>query len=199
MSDEPAFPVARSSRPSPLKSPATISNGADPAARPLELITPLPVVGLLIGGLKRPVAVAQEHGDIVGVGVGDGQIEMAVAEVTRHDRCRVWADGQRRHRLGLERAVAVALEDVDHASTRVGHGQVEIAVAEVARHDRCRTAEAGKLDGLRRRETPPALIGQDGDIRRVDVGDGQEVAVLAERCPWRSRRGLTRPGSGSTE
>ena len=51
-----------------------------------------PVVGLY-GGLERPVAVAQEHRDIVGVGVGDGQVEMAVAEVARHDREGIRPDG----------------------------------------------------------------------------------------------------------
>ena len=45
-------------------------------------------------GLKRPVAVAQEHRDIVGVGVGDGQVEMAVAEVARHDRGGIRPDRQ---------------------------------------------------------------------------------------------------------
>jgi hypothetical protein len=36
-------------------------------------------------GLKRAIAVAQEQGDIAGVWVGDGQVEMAVAEVARDD------------------------------------------------------------------------------------------------------------------
>ena len=67
--------VARSSRPSPLKSPATRASVPTPLSRP----------GLsrrhrrVDCGLERAVAVAQEHRDIVGVGVGDGQVEMAVA------------------------------------------------------------------------------------------------------------------------
>ena len=91
MSLEPTFPVARSRRPSPLKSPATRSIGAVPRARRGVVA---PVVVWCDRGLKRPVAVAQEHRDIVGVGVGDGQVDMAIAEVARHDRER----GSRRRR-----------------------------------------------------------------------------------------------------
>ena len=92
------------------------------------------------GGLKRPVAVAQEHRDIVGVGVGDGQVEMAVAEVARHDRGGVRPDGERRHRLGWNVPSPLPFRISTTLVARVGHGQVEVTGAEVARHDRCRSA-----------------------------------------------------------
>ena len=84
-----------------------------PRRTPLALITPLAVV-LCDCGLERPVAVAQEHRDIVGVGVGDGQVELAVA-VSRPPRSRTGfaPTGDRRQRLSPERAVAVALQDVN--------------------------------------------------------------------------------------
>ena len=93
-------------------------------------------------GLKRPVAVAQEHRDIVGVGVGDGQVEMAVAVKSPATIDEGFAptridDGR------AKRAVAVALQDINHAVARVGHGQVEVAGAEVARHDGCRRGPPG--------------------------------------------------------
>ena len=70
--------TARSSWPSPLKSPATMAVGSDPDR---------------VGdrGLEGAVAVAQQDRHVVaGVVVGDGQVEVAVAgEVAGHDRVRV--------------------------------------------------------------------------------------------------------------
>ena len=113
--------------------------------------------------LEGPVAVTHEHRDRVGVEVGDSQIEMAVAEVTRHDRVGVWADGKLRHRHRLKRAIAIALQNVDRAKTRCGHSQVDFAVAEIAGNDRGRIA-VGEFDGLRGGEAAPVLVGQDRDV-----------------------------------
>ena len=103
MSEEPRFAVARSSRPSPLKSPATIAAGADPAAVPVGARDDAGGCRGIDGGLERTVAVAHEHRNIVGVQVSDGQVDMAVAEITGHDRHGVHADWERF--AGLERAV----------------------------------------------------------------------------------------------
>ena len=130
-------------------------------------------------GLKRPVAVAQEHRDIVGVGVGDGQIEMAVAEVARHDRVGVRPDGERRHRLGLERAVAVALQMSTALVLASVTARSRLPVPKSPATMRCRSA-AREARWFAWPRNSPALIGQDGDVAGVDVGDGQEVAVLAE-------------------
>ena len=73
--------TARSSWPSPVKSPATMATGIDPDR---------------VGdrGLERAVAVAQQHRDVVRTEQsGDGQVEPAVAgEVARHDG--VWVDSR---------------------------------------------------------------------------------------------------------
>ena len=96
------FATARSSWPSPLKSPATMADGIRPHR---------------VGdrGLERAVAVAQQHRHVVAVaGVGDGQVEVAVAvEVARHDG--VWDRPHRVGDLGLEGAVAVAQQHRDGA------------------------------------------------------------------------------------
>ena len=124
----PSFQLAtaRSSRPSPLKSPATIGVWARPDR-----------VGDL--GLERPVAVAEQHRDRVGAYVGDGEVEPAVAiEVTRDDRAG--RDPTASVTVGLERAVAVAQQHRHGAGVdvraRVFDGEIEAAVAlEVACHD----------------------------------------------------------------
>ena len=77
-------------------------------------------------GLKRAVAVAQQHRYRAVCCVGDGQVEPAVAaEVARHDRPGITPDGV--GDLGLERAVAVAQQHRHRigAVAAVGDGQVE--------------------------------------------------------------------------
>ena len=170
-------------------------SGPYPAATPLALMHAAGRRRTVDRGLERPVAVAQEHRDVVGVGVGDGQIEMAVAEVARHDRVGIRPDGKRRHRLGANvpsplpcrMSTALVLESVT-ARSRLPLPKSP-ATIDVG-------ALPGSGDGLRGGEVSPALIGEDGDVAGVDVGDGQEVAVLAEVRPWRSRRGLNPTGIG---
>ena len=113
-------------------------------------------------GLERAVAVAQQHRDIVGVGVGDSQVEMTVAEVARHDRG--WVLPPTAIDLATETCRRRCLAGYQRACVRVGHGQVEVTGAEVAGHDGRRSGACGELDGLQGGEIAPALIGQDGDV-----------------------------------
>ena len=68
-----ALVTARSSLPSPLKSPATM------------LVGPEPPVSIGHRGSESAVAVAQEHADGVTIVVGHGEIEPAVALEVAHD------------------------------------------------------------------------------------------------------------------
>ena len=114
--------TARSVRPSPLKSPATMASGIGPHG-----------VGDLV--LEGAVAVAQQHRHGVVALVCDGQVGAAVAvEVPRHKGDWVGPHGV--GDLGLEGAVAVAQQHRHGVVARVGDGQVGAAVAgEVPRHD----------------------------------------------------------------
>ncbi len=178
--------TARSVRPSPLKSAATIDDAPLPAGKatvkgcwnvpsplPGRMVTlsepwlttarprlPLPVkspvatatavVADRVGGrfLEGAVAFAQEHGDVVGVDVSRGQVEAAVAvEIAGHESDRrPCPAGDSRTLRGLERPVAVAQEHRDIVGVGVGDGQVEMAVAEVARHDRERDSPRLPVD-----------------------------------------------------
>ncbi len=94
------FAVARSRRPSPLKSPRR---------RVRSALIPVAVISR---GLKRAVAVAQEHRDIVGIGVGHGQVDLASCR----SRPRRSTDGFEPTKIDAgerERAVAVAFQDIN--------------------------------------------------------------------------------------
>ena len=82
-------------------------------------------------GLESTVAVAQQHGDVVGIIVGHGQVDVAVTrEVTGNDG--PWVRPSRVLDRGLEGAVAVAQEHRDFA--RIGAGDVvELAEPATAR------------------------------------------------------------------
>ena len=81
--------------------------------------------------LKPAVTVAQEDRDTVGAGIGDGQVDHAVAEVARHDRR--WVRPRWIKDRGLESAVAVAHQDRHALSVAVvstiSDSHVEAAVA----------------------------------------------------------------------
>ena len=117
----PCSSTASSSRPSPVKSPATIDIGSAtriPSAGSAGSETPRD---------RRPAGSRHRRTPI-----GDGQIEHAVAgEVTRHDRCGI-CPGWIKYR-GLECAVAVAEENRDTLTvavdSRVRNSHVEQAVA----------------------------------------------------------------------
>ena len=98
--------------------------------------------------MKPAATVAQEHCDIVGAGIGDGQVDHAVARpVARHDRRRghpLWIKDR-----GLKCAVAVAEENrdalTDAVDSRVRNSHVEAAVAiEVAQCQSGRTVSRGE-------------------------------------------------------
>ena len=125
---DPVLAMARSGRPSPLKSPAVTELGPTPAANGHRR-------------LKRSVAIAEEHGDGVASGVGDGQIRPAVpVEVRDRDRLRTGALPQVHRSRGLEGSVAVADQHRGGVVAGIREREIlhEVAV-EIARRDRRRT------------------------------------------------------------
>src|SRR5262249_8141149 len=93
--------------------------------------------------LEGPVAVAQEHRDVVVRGVGDGEVGPAAAsEVACDDG--VWLVAHGVGDLCLEGAVTVAQQDGDVVGVFVGDGEVGPAVTrEVGRDDGGRVASHG--------------------------------------------------------
>ena len=162
--------MARSRWPSPLKSPATRAVRIIPHREAHRL-------------LKRPVPVAQEHRDVVGVEIGGGQVEVAVAvEVPRHEGV-----GDLPHPKltafwnvpsPLPRSTETSLETVS-----IGGGQVEAAVAvEVPRHEgERRPSPTVKLIAFW--NVPSPLPRSTEMSVGAGIGGGQVEAAVAVEVP----------------
>ena len=127
---------------------------------------------------ERAGAGAEEDGDVVGVVVGDGQVEVAVAvEVAGGHRSGGVADAVVGG--GSEGAGAGTEEDGDVVGKDVGDGQVEVAVAVEVPGGHRGGGVAGAVVGGR------AESGGGGDRRGADDKRGQDRG---------GQRGRARPG-----
>ena len=137
----------------------------------------------------RPAALAQQDRDVVGAGVGDQQVGLAV-EVGDRDSGRVGADGEARGAVDRRAELAVAQAGVDQhvVAAAVGDDQVGDAVAvQVGQQDGPGASRPVDwlpmtwgwstfwLVGRRRPDLVERLVGVDevGDAVAGEVGDGQ--------------------------
>ena len=166
--------MARSGRPSPLKSAATMSRGVAP-------------VGLVPSKREAAAPVAQV-GDDVGVAVvarrGDVRAPVAV-EVGGGDGARA-ADGQRRARD--EATARLAEQTLTVPSTEVLRGDVREAVAVEVGDDPVAGAEAG-----RERASPPRPRSRAGPRRKTERLLPVPLTVAASVRPSRLKSAVRTP------
>ena len=150
--------VARSIRPSPLKSAATMAVGPTPVFSVGAAVKPpWPLLSNTLTSLPRLV--------------GDGQVVPAVAVEVGGDK-GLWLRSHGNGRGGRERTVAVAQQDRHGVGAGVGRRQIELAVAqEVARDDGGRRRRPRSTSGERRKRRDRC----SAERRRCcpDVRDGQ--------------------------
>ena len=167
--------MARSVRPSPLKSPVVTDWGTGSRRE-----------GLL--GRERAVAVAQQHRHVIGIHVCRGQVGDAVAvEVARGNG--VGTVSRREGLLGRERAVAVAQQHRHVIGRPVRRRQVGQAVAvEVARGNGSGTVS--RREGLLGRERAVAVaqqhrhvIGKQFAVTRSVRPSPLKSPVVTDRIP----------------
>src|SRR4029077_3783744 len=156
---------------------------------------------------KRAVTVAQQHGNVVGGGVGDHQIlggggdsvdavRHGVAQGSGGNRdwagLRLWQK-ERRIRGGYKVAATLVEQNADAVVVLVGHGDIRKAVAiEVAGGERyriiadgerglrkrCRSGESGKGSGCAAAAAQAARKQREGNRKAVADEECGRLAVL---------------------